>query len=66
MLLYFKTKKIKYFLDPPPQKKGAGILKVAIWLQTWLQPVTWIFSWSILSDSTLKIYKVILSSKINT
>ena len=30
MLFKSKTKKIKYFLDPPPQ--GSGIRKVAIWL----------------------------------
>ena len=32
MLCYSKTRKIKYFLDPPPPKKGSRIRRVVICL----------------------------------
>ena len=34
MFCYSEIKKTKYFLDPPPHKKDAGIRAVPIWLHT--------------------------------
>ena len=55
MLFYFKTKKIKYFLDPPPKKgaKDTNGRNMASHTHVCLyqQPVTWIFTRSRLSES---------------
>ena len=57
-LFNFETKKIKYFLDPPPPKKSlrdkkcrdmAARTSVCLYQQR----VTWIFTRSILSDLVL-------------
>ena len=66
MLYYSKTRKIKYFLDPPPQKKGSRIRTIVIMstrtiVRLYHQAVTWTFTRSRLSDSD---YKVIPSLKI--
>ena len=67
MLCYSKTRKIKYFLDPPPQKKrlkdtNCHDMSTCTRVCLYNQPVTWIFTrLSILSDSD---YKVIPSLKI--
>ena len=66
MLYYSKTRKIKYFLDPPP--KGSRIRTIVIMstrtsVCLYHQAMTWIFRsrLSSLSDSD---YKVIPSLKI--
>ena len=69
MFFYSETKKIKCVWDSPPPKKGAGIRTVTnmatcTYACLYQQPVTWIFTGSILSDSALCNYKVIRSSKI--
>ena len=54
MLCYSKTRKIKYFLDPPPQKRlkdtnGRDMsTRTSVFLYN--QPVTWIFTRSRLSS----------------
>ena len=53
MLFYSETKKIKYFLDPPPKKaQGYGRdMAPSTCVCLYQQPVTWSFTWSRLSDS---------------
>ena len=67
MLCYSKTRKIKYFLDPPPSKKtlkntnGRDMsTRTSVFLYN--QPVTWIFTRSRLSSGS--DYKVIPSRKL--
>ena len=68
MLCYFKTGKIKYFLDPPPPKRlkdtnGRNMAtRTSVCLNQ--QPVTWIFTRSRLSRLSDLDYKVIPSLKI--
>ena len=70
MLYYSKTRKIKYFLDPPPPKKkrlkdtnGRDMsTRTSVFLYN--QPVTWIFTRSRLSSLSDSDYKVIPSLKI--
>ena len=68
MLCYSKTRKIKYFLDPPPPKKrlkdmnGRDMFtRTSVFLYN--QPVTWIFTRSRLSSLSDLDYKVIPSLK---
>ena len=69
MLCYSKTRKIKYFLDPPPPKKRlkdtndcdmSTRTSVCLYHQT----VTWIFTRSRLSRLSDSDYKVIPSLEI--
>ena len=69
MLCYSKTRRIKYFLDPPPQKKrlkdtnGRDMsTRTSVFLYN--QPMTWIFTRSRLSSLSDADYKVITSLKI--
>ena len=69
MLCYSKTRKIKYFLDPPPKKKrlkdtnGRDMsTRTSVFLYN--LPVTWIFTRSRLSSLSDSDYKVIPSLKI--
>ena len=68
MLCYSKTRKIKYFLDPPPKKRlndtnGRDMsTRTSVFLYN--QPVTWIFTRSILSSFSDSDNKVIPSLKI--
>ena len=69
MLCYSKTRKIKYFLDPPPQKKRLKETKgrdmsTRTSVFQYNQPVTWIFTRSRLSSFSDLDYKVIPSLKI--
>ena len=69
MLYHSKTRKIKYFLDPPPQKKGSRIRTIVIMstrtsVCLYHQAVTWIFTGSRLSRLSDSDYKVIPSLKI--
>ena len=65
MLFYSKTRKIKYFLDPPPKKRlrdtNCHDMATRTSVCLYQQPVTWIFNRSRLSDWD---YKVIPSLKI--
>ena len=67
MLYYSKTRKIKYFLDPPPQRlkdtNGRDMSsRTSVFLYN--QPVTWIFTTSRFSSLSDSDYKVIPSLKI--
>ena len=68
MLCHSKTRKIKYFLDPPPKKRlkntnGRDMsTRTSVFLYN--QPVTWIFIRSRLSSLSDSDYKVIPSLKI--
>ena len=69
MLCYSKTRKIKYFLDPPPQKKrlkdtNGRYMSTLTSVCLYNQPVTWIFTRSRLSSLSDSDYKVIPSLKI--
>ena len=69
MLCYSKTRKIKYFLDPPPQKKrlkdtNSRDMSTRTSVCLYNQPVTWIFTRSRLSSLTDWDYEVIPSLKI--
>ena len=66
MLCYSKTRKIKYFLDPPPPPKTQGydIRDMSTSVCLYQQPVTWIFTSSKLSRLSDSDYKVIPSLKI--
>ena len=67
MLYYSKTRKIKYFLDPPPPKKGSRIRTIVIMstrTSLYHQAVTLIFTRSRLSRLSDSDYKVIPSLKI--
>ena len=69
MLYYSKTRKIKYFLDPPPQKKrlrdtNCRDMSTRTGVCLYNQPVTWIFTRSRLSSLSDSDYKVIPSLKI--
>ena len=67
MLCYSKTRKIKYFLDPPPNRlkdKNGRDMSTRTSVFLYNQPVTWIFTWSILSSLSDSDYKVIPSLKI--
>ena len=69
MLCYSKTRKIKYFLDPPPPKKRLKdtngrdtSTRTSVCLYN--QPVTWIFTRSRLSSLSDSDYNVIPLLKI--
>ena len=68
MLFYSKTRKIKYFLDPLPEKRLKDTngrdtsTRTSVCLYN--QPVTWIFTRSKLSSLSDSDYKVIPSLKI--
>ena len=68
MLCYFKTRKIKYFLDPPPKKRlkdtNSRDMSARTSVFLYNQPVTWIFTRSRLSSLSDLDYKVIPSLKI--
>ena len=69
MLCYSKTRKIKYFLDPPPPKKrlkdtNDRHMSTRKSVCLYNQPVTWIFTMSRLSKLIDSDYKVIPSLKI--
>ena len=68
MLCYSKTRKIKYFLDPPPKKKlkdtNGRDMSTRTSVLLYNQPVTWIFTRSRLSSLSDSDYKVIPSLKI--
>ena len=68
MLCYSKTRKIKYFLDPPPQKRLKDTTGRDISTSTsvclYQRHVTWIFTRSRLSRLSDSDYKVIPSLKI--
>ena len=67
MLCYSKTKKIKYFLDPPPKKlKDTNGCNMSTHTSAcpFQQPVTWTFTRSGLSRLHDLNYKVIPSLKI--
>ena len=68
LLCYSKIRKIKFFLDPPPQKKAQGYERPryvcthkCLSIQS---AVTWIFTRSRLSSLSDSDYKVIPSLKI--
>ena len=67
MLYYSKTRKIKYFLDPPQKRlkdtNGHNMsTRTSVFLYN--QPMTWIFTRSRLSSLSDSDYKVIPSLKI--
>ena len=66
MILNSETKKIKYFLDPPPKKRLKDMNGHDMATRTsvclYQQRVIWIFTRSILSDSAPWNYKVMRSS----
>ena len=68
MLYYSKTRKIKYFLDPPPQKKlkdtNGRDMSTRTSVCLYQQPMTWIFTRLGLSRMSDSDNKVILSLKI--
>ena len=66
MLYYSKTRKIKYFLDPHKRLKDTNGREMSTRTSDFLynQPVTWIFTRSISSNSSDSDYKVIPSLKI--
>ena len=70
MLCYSKTRKIKYFLDPPPPPKkrlkdtNGRDMSTCKSVCLYNQPVTWIFTRSIMSSLSDSDYKVIPSLKI--
>ena len=68
MLCYSKTRKIKYFLDPPPKKRlkdtNCRDMSTCTGVCLYNQPVTWIFTRSRLSSVSDSDYKVIPSLKI--
>ena len=70
MLCYSKTRKIKYFLDPPPPPKkrlkdmNGRDMSTRTSVCLYNQPVTWIFTRSRLSSLSDSNYKVIPSLKI--
>ena len=64
MLCYSKIRKIKYFLDPPPQKKtlkdtNGRDMSTRTSVCLYNQPVTWIFTRSRLSSLIDSDYKII-------
>ena len=68
MLYYSKIRKIKYFLDPPPQKKGlkdtnGRDMSTRTGDCQYNKPVTWIFTRSRLRRLSDSDYKVIPSLK---
>ena len=65
MLCYSKTRKIKYFLDPPKRLKDTNGRDMSTHTSVFLynQPVTWIFNRSRLSSLSDSDYKVIPSLK---
>ena len=68
MLCYSKTRKMKYFLDPPPKKglkdTNSGDMSTRTSVFLYNQPVTWIFTRARLSSLSDSDYKVIPSLKI--
>ena len=66
MLCYSKTRKIKYFLDPPKRLKDTNDHDMSTGSSVCLyhQAVTWIFTRSKLSRLSDSDYKVIPSLKI--
>ena len=66
MLCYSKTRKIKYFLDPPKRLKdtNSGDMSKRTSVFLYNQPVTWIFTRSRLSSLSDSDYKVIPPLKI--
>ena len=70
MLFHSKTRKIKYFLDPPPPKKKGSRIRTIVIMSTrtsvclYYQAVTWISTRSRLSRLSDSDYKVIPSLKI--
>ena len=70
MLCYSKTRKIKYFLDPPPPPKkrlkdmNSRDMSTRTSVFLYNQPMTWIFTRSRLSSLSDLDYKVIPSLKI--
>ena len=69
MLCYSKTRKIKYFWDPPPKKKrlkntNDRNMSTCTSVCLYHQAVTWIFTRSRLSRLSDSDYKVIPSLKI--
>ena len=66
MLCYSKTRKMKYFLDPPKSLKYTNGRDMSTYTSVFLyqQPVTWIFTRSRLSRLSDSDYKVIPSLKI--
>ena len=68
MLCYSKTRKIKYFLDPPPPKRLKDTNDRDVSTRTsvclYHQTVTWIFTRSRLSRLSDSDFKVIPSLKI--
>ena len=65
MLCYSKTRKIKYFLDPPKRLKdtNGGDMSTLTSVCLYNQPVIWIFTWSRLSSLSDSDDKVIPSLK---
>ena len=67
MRCYSKTRKIKYFLDPPPPQRlkdtNSGDMSTRTSVFQYNQPVTWIFTMSRLSSLSDSDYKVIPSLK---
>ena len=60
MLCYSKTRKIKYFLDPPPKKIGHDMsTRTSTSVCLYQQPVTWVFARSRLRRLSDSEYKVI-------
>ena len=71
MLCYSKTRKIKYFLDPPPPKKrlkdtNGRDMSTRTSVCLYNQTVTWIFTRSRMSSLSNSDYKVTPSLKIIT
>ena len=68
MLCYSKTRKMKYFLDPPQKKRLKDTNDCDMSTPTsvclYNQPVTWIFTRSRLSRLSDSDYKVIPSLEI--
>ena len=69
MLYYSKTRKIKYFLDPPPPKKrlkdtNCRDMSTRTGVCLYNKSVTWVFTRSRLSSLSDSDYKVIPSLKI--
>ena len=69
MLCYSKTRKIKYFLDPPPpphkrlKDTNGRVMSTRTSVFLYNEPMTWIFTRSRLSSLSDWDYKVIPSLK---